>query len=84
MATAVEKYNNFIHSVTRKTPKEIVFGRNSTAEDPEELERIRKALYDEVLVQLKSAQEKQKERNKHLKDKLIKPKHKNRFKKIKV
>ena len=98
IATSVEKYNNTIHSSIKRTPKEVVFGINATSQDPEQLELIRRSLYDEVLVKLKETQARQLQRNQdrstppalkpnqvvYVKDKLIKPKHKNRFKRTKV
>lgn len=95
----VEKYNNTIHSSTLKTPKEILFGNQRDPErqiDPDKLEQIRQKTYDEIIVRLKEAQQKQLEKenkNKppapaletgqmvYVKDKIIKPKHKQIFKK---
>lgn len=98
VATAVEKYNNTIHSATQKTPKEILLGRNQETLTPEQLSDIRQRVYDEVIVKLKEAQTKQNmandKRNEppmftqdqmvYTKDKIIKAEHKNRFKKCKV
>lgn len=96
--TVVEKYNNTIHSSTSLTPKEIVFGktRGMTTIDPDRLEEIRQKRYDDVLVNLTKAQDKQlRTFNKNgseppdfpigkqvfVKDKIIKAKHKPKFKK---
>lgn len=62
MQTAVEKYNNSIHSSTSMTPKEIVFGktRNPNQQiDPDHLEEIRQKRYDDVLANLTKTQENQ-------------------------
>lgn len=95
----VEKYNNSIHSSTLKTPKEILFGNQRDPDrqiDPDRLEQIRTKTYDEIIIRLKEAQNKQIEKiNKNrqeapalvtgqtvfVKDKLIKSKDKPIFKK---
>lgn len=96
MSIVVEKYNNTIHSTTKKTPKEVLLGKSHIPTNPEQLEEIRNKTYDEILVNLKARQLKQLEtHNKnrqpppplevgqevYVKDKLIKPKHQPRFKK---
>lgn len=96
MSIVVEKYNNTIHSTTKKTPKEILLGKSHNNVTPEQLEEIRNRMYDEIIVNLKERQYKQLEthnRNRqppipldvgqkvYVKDKLIKPKHHPRFKK---
>lgn len=96
----VEKYNNTIHSSTLKTPKEILFGYQRDPErqiNPDILQEIRQKTYDEVIVRLKEAQQKQLKKSYQnckpppaletgqmifVKDKIIKPKHKPIFKKL--
>lgn len=63
---AVEKYNSTIHSVTLKTPKEILFGVRQDPErqiDADQLEEIRRKTYDETIIKLKEAQVKQLEKH---------------------
>lgn len=99
MRTSVEKYNCTIHSVIKLTPKEALLGKNSESNviTPEELENTRKKMYDEIIVRIQEAQQKQMKNYKgvdppnltseqivYTKDKIIKAKHKNRFKKTKV
>ena len=96
-----EKYNRTIHSSTNKTPREILFPSNTdgTPVSPDELEEIRNRIYDEVLLKLKEARQKQNDSHNvnrntppelapgkevYIKDKLIKAKHKERFKKRKI
>lgn len=95
--TAVEKYNHSIHSVTKMKPIDVVLGGNVRDVTPEKRAEIRQKVYDEVLLRLKEAQVKQASCTKRVpppelspgqtvfvKDKLIKAKHKNRFKRFKV
>lgn len=57
MKIVAEKYNNTIHSTTKKTPKKILFGITNQPIDPEQLEQIRSRMYDQVLFQLRNQQE---------------------------
>lgn len=96
MSIIVNKYNDTIHSVTGKTPKEILFGKSSNPISVEQIDEIRHKTYDEILVRLKEKQEKQlnthnKNRQEppeletgqeiYVKDKIFKSKHKPIFKK---
>lgn len=96
--TSVEKYNCTIHSVLKMSPRDVLLGKSSSqALSPEELEAIRTKTYDEIIVRLLEAQKKQNGTNArrdppdlvadqivYTKDKVIKAKHKNRFKKTRV
>ena len=59
MAIVVGKYNDTIHSVTKKTPKEILLGISQNPASVEEIDEVRNRIYDEVILQLKQAQSKQ-------------------------
>lgn len=96
MCIIVEKYNNTIHSTIGKTPKEVLLGITNGQISPEQLQEIRTKRYDEVVLKLQENQKKvlakhNSARNDppvlvtgqqvYVKDKIIRAKHKDKFKK---